>query len=53
MVIKYAKILHRKTLQSLPQIGIFGLKTNHLATLAHILLCPAMRRCAEMRFPGK
>jgi hypothetical protein len=33
MVLKYTKILHCKTLQNLPKIGIFGLKTNHLATL--------------------
>jgi hypothetical protein len=33
MVIKYTKIFHCKTLQNLTKIGIFGLKTNHLATL--------------------
>jgi hypothetical protein len=33
MVIKYTKIFHCKTRQNLPKIGIFGLKTNHLATL--------------------
>jgi hypothetical protein len=33
MVTKYTKIFHCKTLQNLPEIGIFGLKTNHLATL--------------------
>jgi hypothetical protein len=35
MAIKYTNIFHRKTLQNLPKlelIGIFGLKTNHLAT---------------------
>jgi hypothetical protein len=33
MVLKYTKILHCKSLQNLPKIGIFGWKTNHLATL--------------------
>jgi hypothetical protein len=41
MVIKYSKLTkniptftyHSKTLQHLPKFGIFGLKTNHLATL--------------------
>jgi hypothetical protein len=33
MVIKYTKIFYFKTLQKLPKIGIFDLKTNHLATL--------------------
>jgi hypothetical protein len=33
MVIKYTKIFRNKTLQKFTQIGIFGLKTNHLATL--------------------
>jgi hypothetical protein len=37
MVIKYARIFHCKTLQNLPKIGIFGLKTNHLATLSTYL----------------
>jgi hypothetical protein len=36
MVIKYTKILHRKTLQNLPKLGFLGLKTNHLATLLRI-----------------
>jgi hypothetical protein len=34
MVIKYTNIYHSKALQNLPKFGIFGLKTNHLATLA-------------------
>jgi hypothetical protein len=33
MVIKYATIFQCKTLQNLPKLGFFGLKTNHLATL--------------------
>jgi hypothetical protein len=34
MVIKYMyNIYHSKALQNLPKYGIFGLKTNHLATL--------------------
>jgi hypothetical protein len=33
MTIKYISIFHSKALQNLPKIGIFGLKTNHLATL--------------------
>jgi hypothetical protein len=33
MVIKHTDIYNSKTLQNLPQTGIFGLKTNHLATL--------------------
>jgi hypothetical protein len=31
--IKYTDIFHFKTLQNFPKFGIFGLKTNHLATL--------------------
>jgi hypothetical protein len=33
MAIKYIDIYHSKALQKLPKIGIFGLKSNHLATL--------------------
>jgi hypothetical protein len=33
MAIRYTKISHHKTLQTLTQIGIFGLKIYHLATL--------------------
>jgi hypothetical protein len=33
MGIKYTNIHHSKALQNLPKFGIFGLKTNHLATL--------------------
>jgi hypothetical protein len=33
MVIKYTNIYHSKALQHLPKFGIFGLRTNHLATL--------------------
>jgi hypothetical protein len=33
MVIKYTSLYHSKALQNLPKFGIFGLKTNHLATL--------------------
>jgi hypothetical protein len=35
MVIKYSNIFNYKTLQNLTQIGIFGLKTNHLVTLLY------------------
>jgi hypothetical protein len=34
MVIKLTKIFHCKTPQNFTQIGIFGLETKHLATLA-------------------
>jgi hypothetical protein len=34
MAIIYTNILHFQTLQNLPKLGIFGLKTLHLATLA-------------------
>jgi hypothetical protein len=33
MVIKYTNIYHSKALQNVPKFWIFGLKTNHLATL--------------------
>jgi hypothetical protein len=33
IVIKYTNIYYSKALQNLPKFGIFGLKTNHLATL--------------------
>jgi hypothetical protein len=33
MVIKYTKIYHSKSVKNLPKFGIFGLKTNRLATL--------------------
>jgi hypothetical protein len=33
MTIEYASIFYSKALQKFTQIGIFGLKTNHLATL--------------------
>jgi hypothetical protein len=33
MAIKYNNIYHSEALQNLPKFGIFGLKTNHLATL--------------------
>jgi hypothetical protein len=33
MVIKYTNIYHSKAVKNLPKFGIFGLKTNHLATL--------------------
>jgi hypothetical protein len=33
MVIKYTNIYHSKAIKNLPKFGIFGLKTNHLATL--------------------
>jgi hypothetical protein len=33
MIIKY-NTFHSKALQNLPKLGFFGLKTNHLATLA-------------------
>jgi hypothetical protein len=33
MVKKYTNIYHSKARQNLPKFGIFGLKTNHLATL--------------------
>jgi hypothetical protein len=38
VVIEYPKIFRCKTLQNLPKFGIFGLKTNRLATL----LCTTM-----------
>jgi hypothetical protein len=49
MVIKYTNIYHSNALQNLPKFGIFGLKTNHLATLlVGIFLiwqpCPALER---------
>jgi hypothetical protein len=34
MVIKYTKIFHCNTFPKFTLIGIFGLKTNHLATLS-------------------
>jgi hypothetical protein len=34
MSIKYTNILNCKTLQNVSQFAIFGLKINHLATLA-------------------
>jgi hypothetical protein len=37
MFIKYTNICHSKALQNLPKFGIFGLKTNHLATLDWIV----------------
>jgi hypothetical protein len=37
MDIKSTNNFHCKTLQNLPQIGIFGLETNHLATLVKML----------------
>jgi hypothetical protein len=33
MAIKYHNIVHSNALQILTKLGIFGLKTNHLATL--------------------
>jgi hypothetical protein len=33
MDIKYIKIFQSKALPNLPKFGIFGSKTNHLATL--------------------
>jgi hypothetical protein len=42
MVLKYTNIFHCKTLQNVPKIGIFGLKTWHLATL----LTPSLRSAA-------
>jgi hypothetical protein len=33
MAIKYINIFQYKALQNLPQIGLFGLKINHLATM--------------------
>jgi hypothetical protein len=32
MVIKYTNLYHSKALQNLPKFGIFGLRTNNLAT---------------------
>jgi hypothetical protein len=37
MVIKYNNVFHAKALQIFTQIGIFGLKINHLATLKKCL----------------
>jgi hypothetical protein len=36
MVIKYTNSYHSKAFQNLPKIGIFGLKTNHLAILVYV-----------------
>jgi hypothetical protein len=33
MVMKYTNNYHSKALQNLPKCGLFGSKTNHLATL--------------------
>jgi hypothetical protein len=44
--IKYTNIFHCKTLQKFTQIWIFGLKTNHPATLPPILLKSFIRRFA-------
>jgi hypothetical protein len=33
MDVKYTNNFHCKTVQNLPNFGIFGLKRNHLATL--------------------
>jgi hypothetical protein len=33
MSIKYTNIFHCKTLENLSELGFFGLKINHLATL--------------------
>jgi hypothetical protein len=33
VMVKNTNIYHSKALQNLPNFGIFGLKTNHLATL--------------------
>jgi hypothetical protein len=33
MALEYINILQSKALKNLPNFGIFGLKTNHLATL--------------------
>jgi hypothetical protein len=41
MVIKYTNIYHAKALQNLPKFRIFGLKTNHLATLLET--CAALK----------
>jgi hypothetical protein len=38
MVIEYTNIYHLNALKHLPKFGIFGLKTNHLATLLHLLV---------------
>jgi hypothetical protein len=40
MAIKCIKIFLSKALQNFPQIGIFGLKINHLAILVTIVLPP-------------
>jgi hypothetical protein len=46
MIIKYTNIYRSKALQNLPKFGIFGWKTNHLATL---IRC----RCWTLRFLRK
>jgi hypothetical protein len=33
MAMKYTQIFHPKAFQNIPQIGIFGVKIQHLATL--------------------
>jgi hypothetical protein len=42
MVIKYANIFYSKALQNLPKFGIFGFKTNHLATLEVVGLASSL-----------
>jgi hypothetical protein len=44
MVIKYTNIYHSKAFQNFTKIGIFGLKTNHLATLLSELLAILCKR---------
>jgi hypothetical protein len=38
MYIKYTNTLHCKTLKNLPNMGIFGLEINYLATLIQALI---------------
>jgi hypothetical protein len=38
MAVKYINIFQSKALQKFTQIGIFGLKINHLATLNRMCL---------------
>jgi hypothetical protein len=37
MAIKYVNVFQSKALQKFTQIGIFGMKTNHLATLIGVM----------------
>jgi hypothetical protein len=46
MAVKYTNIYHSKALQNVPISGIFGSKTNHLATLQSSKKIVTMRTSA-------